>query len=868
MYHLLLNPSNNFKRERCAKVQEFFVDKNNNGGVVEEWALKGGGVLSFYAPVTVRDKTITYEIKLHTVLSAYEPHQTLIPEIENNRVEMNWKHLEAVMQSRYPDRVYVDIQNAVKQYFLELKKDKNDYQCRFYSPSVPIKEVWFAHLSFLDRYQHDIQALTGVKSKIFENIPITKDKSISRYNDTRQTHVKRMAALSELVDTKFWSKDGGRSSPSTSRASANNDNNRLTKGRWSIFPYEKNRWTDLWLYLDKTLGWSYNNLTSDLKRGSVSTIWFRPGFNIKDRGKLGTDYFLNEDDVLAYCDANNIRPPPPSPAEEDEREEASPLSRDEEMEDMKMEAEIKVHRYLTGTKIRKQFEDGDWYNGKIKLYNKKREYFIIKYEDGETEEFDEDDVKQWLKYAVGTRIKKKVWDGNWYNGEIKSYNRKRGYYLIKYEDGESEEFDEDDVEQWLVEEEKEEEEDDDDNEEEETEDRYNFPIIWKRLKKKGWDFAKPTNRFDGSWYARPASIRPRSERIKGVDYFCTQQEVITFCKSFDSASIWDTKNGNATSKNMTKNNKNNSSLPTKKSGKKKKPPLFNNDHSDGKHSTKSNRPKRYKKKGRIDADVDGENNDEPSNKNRKLSYLCNDENLKINNDGNDITPWKINAPLCERKLCLAVTDMRYLYPYYYLPGEKFKKFNESSKRFTSVEEIAQHFARTNNYTLLSSGSKLPTNDAERSFVRLIRYALVPGTLWMWKEIRKINRSETCYLLGTIGYRRMDSGGWKTPDALVDVLEFQYNSLDLLCEALSCLEYLNVPPNASRRRKLEINLSHTQHMALRLRIAEGFTDTDDESEEEQISMVNNNDTSKEIEDDKRSKDVEGSTNCVEPHKDQG
>jgi hypothetical protein len=72
------------------------------------WALKGGN-----ASVAVRDKKITYEIILHTVLSAYEPHQSIIPEIEDNGVEINWKYLEAVMQSRYPCRVYVDIQKKV-----------------------------------------------------------------------------------------------------------------------------------------------------------------------------------------------------------------------------------------------------------------------------------------------------------------------------------------------------------------------------------------------------------------------------------------------------------------------------------------------------------------------------------------------------------------------------------------------------------------------------------------------------------------------------------------------------------------------------------------------------------------------------------
>ena len=35
----------------------------------------------------------------------------------------------------------------------------------------------------------------------------------------------------------------------------------------------------------------------------------------------------------------------------------------------------------------KQFENGDWYNGKIKSYSQKREYYSIKYDDGETEEF-------------------------------------------------------------------------------------------------------------------------------------------------------------------------------------------------------------------------------------------------------------------------------------------------------------------------------------------------------------------------------------------------------------------------------------------------------------------------------------------------
>jgi hypothetical protein len=124
---------------------------------------------------------------------------------------MNWKRLEAVIQSRYPGRAYTDIQNAVKQYvhFLQLKKDKKDYQSRYYAPSFLINEVWIAHLSFLDRYQSDIQIFTGLKSRIFDHNPITKDKLLDRYKMTRQAHIQRISGLSdEPVDIKFWSENG------------------------------------------------------------------------------------------------------------------------------------------------------------------------------------------------------------------------------------------------------------------------------------------------------------------------------------------------------------------------------------------------------------------------------------------------------------------------------------------------------------------------------------------------------------------------------------------------------------------------------------------------------------------------------------
>jgi ankyrin repeat protein len=126
------------------------------------------------------------------------------------------------------------------------------------------------------------------------------------------------------------------------------------------------------------------------------------------------------------------------------------------------------------------------------------------------------------RYSNGTRIMKQFENGgDWYNGTIKSYNKRRGYYSIKFDDGENEEFDDDDVKQWLK--------DDDDVQKMKS---YNFKILWGSLKDKGWEWQPPNNSFDDYWYCKPASMqqRPKSEWIQGLDYFCTQEEVTAFCK--------------------------------------------------------------------------------------------------------------------------------------------------------------------------------------------------------------------------------------------------------------------------------------------------------------------------------------------------
>ena len=193
--------------------------------MLNKWEENSGGVLSFYAPASIREHgsefnieynhddlegivdEAKYKIKLNTVLSAYKPHQTHIPSVDDvATAKPNWELLEGVVKSRYPDRSNSDIKEVVQEYvyFLELKKELSDYKSQLFTPSVEIDKVWHAHLSFLDRYQRDIQALTKVENKVFEHNPVLGAQARERYITTRDAHAERMLTKSKPVDIKFW----------------------------------------------------------------------------------------------------------------------------------------------------------------------------------------------------------------------------------------------------------------------------------------------------------------------------------------------------------------------------------------------------------------------------------------------------------------------------------------------------------------------------------------------------------------------------------------------------------------------------------------------------------------------------------------
>lgn len=199
-------------------IQEFVSEDQN---MIMKWEENAGGILSFYAPASFAfdpeyyeketgqsaDEVVheaKYKLRIYTVLSTYKPYQTMITPVEDD-AKPDWKALYVVMKTRYPGQEYGDIVRAVKQYilFLELKQAHNDYKSEKFSPSVAIDEIWHAHLSFLDRYQRDIQAMTK-SNKIFEHNPVLGRDAKMRYQAAREAHVARMTALGEPVDPKFW----------------------------------------------------------------------------------------------------------------------------------------------------------------------------------------------------------------------------------------------------------------------------------------------------------------------------------------------------------------------------------------------------------------------------------------------------------------------------------------------------------------------------------------------------------------------------------------------------------------------------------------------------------------------------------------
>ncbi len=519
-------------------------------------------------------------------------------------------------------------------------------------------------------------------------------------------------------------------------------------------------WSNLWLYLNHKLGWTYCYATNkDAKTYGVNTtaLWFRPGFDAKNRGELGVDHFISEDSILQYCQEHDIQPP----QEEEEEEEPEDNEQDEEEDESSTE---EIHADDPGYATPDDQSTVPQDPGKPRLPS----------------------------------------PGSASSGA----SGKSGGSYYSYDEP----------------------------------DRYVFQKLWARLRAKGWTWKKPQNSLDSYWYVKPASIRPQDRWVKGMDYFCSEDELIDFCKQRDDLSRKEREKRRhermvrlqrereileAPETCETKETKKRArSKKEKKVGenpkKTKKNKLSGQEDKNLKETSKRKSAGTSKKQRKMKKKV--------QKKPKPEGWSCEDNKLNVDSASSKQSPWVRNMPRYEHKLILKATTVTWTSSTYFLPGETR---DNCTQRFEKVESVAQHFALNPQSVVWASGDNEPSNSDERDFQRSIRYALVPGLQSAWSEIRKITRSETSFLLRKLGYRNIRHTFWEPPEALVAMghLEERYTSLESLCESLCHLSGdLHTPPSAgSRRRRQELPITPTQFTALRLRIAEGFSDSESDDE---------------------------------------
>jgi hypothetical protein len=61
--------------------------------------------------------------------------------------------------------------------------------------------VWHAHLSFVDRYQHDVMTYCG---NIVEHSPVLGPRALRQYHNAYDKQAAQMKHLEKFVDHEFW----------------------------------------------------------------------------------------------------------------------------------------------------------------------------------------------------------------------------------------------------------------------------------------------------------------------------------------------------------------------------------------------------------------------------------------------------------------------------------------------------------------------------------------------------------------------------------------------------------------------------------------------------------------------------------------
>ncbi|KAG7337434.1 hypothetical protein IV203_034506 [Nitzschia inconspicua] len=521
---------------------------------------------------------------------------------------------------------------------------------------------------------------------------------------------------------------------------------------------------EMWSYVKKNLGWNYSNKPRDMP-GNETWVYYRPGFNNKNRGILGQDCFLSEEDVLQYCLEHDIMPPP-SPSQSSTTSSSSQEEVQEENNN----------------------ESNSLQQGEMDIMDTDEDL-----EEKDTSNHDDDD-------------------------DDSGYHTPTGQSPIPQDPGKplergpSEESDNDDTE-----------DDNTDN------NMYSWQVLWPTLQRSGWEIKKAANRLEDWWYCKPVRAMgnldehetpregPRALQ-RGVDYFVTTEEVIAFCKERDSI------------RNKKKARRETIASIAKPSEKMKKPNSIttsspqvlttvvatDNETTTMTTTTKSDNKKRPREKKDTAADKNTKTKKQRSPP-VTVEEQCQDEQLLVDDPTSNTAPWATNAPLFEHRVVIGSSfGITYHAPYYYLPGECVRNFSD---RFENITELMHHLILQKHSDWNGDG----TNSNDLEFGRYLRYVFVPGKPSEWSLIRTITKKEASFLLQKAGYSSSAAdGSWKPPQQFVDfdILSAQYDTFELLCKALRCVENIESAGGETRRRKSG-NLTSVQATALKLAIADGF-----------------------------------------------
>ena len=132
--------------------------------------------------------------------------------------------------------------------------------------------------------------------------------------------------------------------------------------------------------------------------------------------------------------------------------------------------------FKVGQRFRKKFSS-KWYSGIITSWDGDNKLYHVKYDDGDSEDLDRDEMPECLlsheenetiatekneahakcqqrirdaqKASIGRRIRKKF-SNKWYSGIINSWDGENKLYHVKYDDGDSEDLDHDEMHECLL----------------------------------------------------------------------------------------------------------------------------------------------------------------------------------------------------------------------------------------------------------------------------------------------------------------------------------------------------------------------------------------------------------------------------------